>query len=320
MLEEEIAAIGAPQEKFSKNLLNMKMRLKKYIQAKKYAEAKIMREDVEELEEKELMMLEENHQKAMDKLRENKMKKQMSEYESIKARLEKNINSKLKQRMDEYEKLLLRIQNVHNDMSAKQTKEFNKIQSIHAKLLAKYNLDLDSIRDRQEYLREGRSVMNNESEKSQKSSLKNDFQPSINQSSQKQEPDQINSDDISNSKDMASIEAEEIMQDEVIEMSNSLSTNNKSNQEIEEIPIENDDKQSENMEQVKNSPYEQQYNEYTTQENEETTKKTQFKEPKKSFDSDDLVEPEDNVKGFNNFYRVQTKHFPSEESSEDEDK
>lgn len=320
MLEEEIAAIGAPQEKFSKNLLNMKMRLKKYIQSRKYAEAKIMREEVEELEEKELMMLEENHQKAMDKLRENKIKKQMNEYESIKARLEKNINSKLKQRMDEYEKLLLRIQNVHNDMSAKQTKEFNKIQSIHAKLLAKYNLDLDSIRDRQEYLREGRSYMNNESEQSQKSSLRNDFQPSINQSNQKDEPNQINSDDISNSKDLASIEAEEIMQNEVIEMSNSLSTNNKSNQEIEEIPIENFDKPSENTEQVKNSPSEQQYNEYTTQENEETPKKTHFKQPKKSFDSNDLVEPEDNVKGFNNFYRVQTKHFPSEESSEDEDK
>ena len=308
MLEEEIAAMGPPTEKFSKKLLNMKVRLTKLIQSKKYAEAKILREDVQDMEEKELMLLEVNHDKAINKLRENKKKKQQSEYESVKARLEKNINSKLKQRMEEYEKLLLRIQNVHNDMAAKQTKEFNKIQSIHAKLLAKYSLDLNSIRLRQEAMREERSVMNN---KSEQSSIRNEFEPSI-KDSQNGEYNKIKSEKYSYDKDAESIEVENVIEDEKIVMSNNSSSQKMSNQEIEEIPVETIEETNKNNSSTPKQGIDSELRQIPQRIKDKKENK------RLSYESDDLVEPEDNVKGFNNFYRVQTKHFPAE-SSEDED-
>ena len=154
LLEEEIEAMGDPPVKFSAELLDRKFKLKQLIKLKKYAEAKVIQEEVRRREEEELKAIEDNHKKAMEKLRENKRKKHKGEYEAVKARLEKNINAKLKQRMNEYEKLLMRIQNVHNEMSSKQAREFKKIQTVHAKLLSKYSLNINDVVSRHNQIAE----------------------------------------------------------------------------------------------------------------------------------------------------------------------
>ena len=154
MLEEEIEKMGQPTVKFSSGLLNKKYKLKFLVKAKNYSKAKELQEEIFIQEQQETHIAEENFLKSIDKLREKKQKKHISEYEAVKARLEKSINSKLKQRMTEYEQLLLRIQNCHNDMMNKQSVEFGKIQSTHAKLLAKYSLNIDDIANRYEHIQE----------------------------------------------------------------------------------------------------------------------------------------------------------------------
>ena len=154
LLEEEINKMGQPPVKFSSGLLNKKYKLKYLIKAKKYGQAKELQEEILEQEAIETDLANKNFEKSINKLRENKKKKHEGEYEAVKARLEKSINSKLKQRMTEYEQLLLRIQNCHNDMMNRQSVEFGKIQSIHAKLLAKYSLNIDDIASRYEHIQE----------------------------------------------------------------------------------------------------------------------------------------------------------------------
>ena len=154
MLEEEIDKMGQPPVKFSSGLLNKKYKLKYLIKSKKYSQAKELQGDIRQQEHIETEQAHRNFLKSIDKLREGKQKKHASEYEAVKARLEKSINSKLKQRMTEYEQLLLRIQNCHNDMMNRQSVEFGKIQSIHAKLLAKYSLNIDDIANRYEHIEE----------------------------------------------------------------------------------------------------------------------------------------------------------------------
>lgn len=154
LLEEEIQSMGDPPIKFSAELLDRKFKLRQLIKIKKYTEAKVVQEEVRALEERELRQIEEANQKALEKQRQNKRKKHRAEYETVKARLEKNINAKLKQRMNEYEKLLLRIQNVHNEMSSKQAREFKKIQTVHAKLLSKYSLNINDVVSRHNQLAE----------------------------------------------------------------------------------------------------------------------------------------------------------------------
>ena len=164
MLEEDIEKMGQPAVKFSSGLLNKKYKLKFLVKAKKYSQAKELQVDIKIQEKEETEIARENFLKSIDKLRENKQKKHVSEYEAVKARLEKSINSKLKQRMTEYEQLLLRIQNCHNDMMNKQSVEFGKIQSIHAKLLAKYSLNIDDIAHRYEHIEEEDPQMIHEEE------------------------------------------------------------------------------------------------------------------------------------------------------------
>ena len=148
LLEEEIEAFGPAPLKFSSKLLDKKYKLRQLIKIKDYTEAKHLKEELLAIEEKEVQIMENNHAKAMEKLRVSKRKKQETEYEAVKSRLEKNINSKLKQRMNQYEKMLLKIQNVHNDMMNKQSIEFNRIQKIHAKLLNKYSLNINDVTER----------------------------------------------------------------------------------------------------------------------------------------------------------------------------
>ena len=107
----------------------------------------------------------------MKKLETIKKKKHMSEYEAVKARLEKSINAKLKQRMTEYEQLLLRIQNCHNDMMNKQSVQFGKIQSVHAKLLTKHSLNIDDIANRYHQIHEEDPDMIHEDEEYEEKQL-----------------------------------------------------------------------------------------------------------------------------------------------------
>ena len=153
-LEEEINASQMPTVKYSAGLLNKQYKLKQLVKVKKYAAAKELQEDIRQQEIKETEAAQLNYGKSVEKMRENRAKKHAAEYEAVKARLEKSINSKLKQRMTEYEQLLLRIQNCHNDMMNKQSVEFGKIQAVHAKLLAKYNLNIDDLSNRYDQIQE----------------------------------------------------------------------------------------------------------------------------------------------------------------------
>ena len=152
MLEDDIRQMSLQNVKFSSSLLNNMHKLKFLVKTKNYSAAKELKHIIQKQEEREIGKAEANLMKRIQKLRANKQRKHTNEYNSIKARLEKSINSKLKQRMIEYERLLLRIQNCHNDMANRQFIEFGKIQSIHAKLLSKYSLNLDELSERQNYL------------------------------------------------------------------------------------------------------------------------------------------------------------------------
>lgn len=147
--------------------------------SKKYKEARELKEDIQKEEAKEIEELQKAHLKQMDKLREAKQKKQKTEVDALRARLEKNINAKLKQRMEEYEKLLLKIQNYHNEMLNKQSREFGRIQTVHAKLLAKYGLNIGDVTERhqdvgsQVYRSSRKSGRSGRSKKSQRSGRSN---------------------------------------------------------------------------------------------------------------------------------------------------
>lgn len=142
---------------------------------KKYKEAREIKEEIQKNEVEEAQSLQKSHSKQMDKLRVAKLKKQKTEEESVHARLEKNINAKLKQRMEEYEKLLLKIQNYHNEMLNKQSREFGRIQTVHAKLLAKYGLNIADVTERHEEVddRSYRSRRSNKSKRSNRSNKSN---------------------------------------------------------------------------------------------------------------------------------------------------
>lgn len=149
-LDAQINEIEMPPIKFSSDLLNKKYKLKFLIKSKNYTQAKEIQQEIKLQEEKETETAFMNMYKTVEKMKDAKRKKHNNESEAVKARLEKSINSKLKQRMEEYEKLLLRIQNCHNDLMNRQSVQFGRIQSIHAKLLSKYNLNIDDFSSRYE--------------------------------------------------------------------------------------------------------------------------------------------------------------------------
>ena len=316
LLEEEINAMGDPQIKFSGDLLDKKFKLKQLIKQKKYTEAKAAQEDIRGLEEKELVAMEENHLRAMEKLRENKRKKHKSEYESVKARLEKNINAKLKQRMNEYEKLLMRIQNVHNEMSSKQAREFKKIQSVHAKLLAKYSLNINDVVSRHNQIAEaGDSEDDSEEEPYHYNPPQHDIPPPYNR-------DEILEKHKKYGNGFASNDGE-VLQNERIE---TLKNDTKSDEEFGERELEVEPVYEE--EPVK-APKEEKVSDGETYTDEEgdtvhnlrnkvknVKKKKGKKKSKEKEDATDLMDSKDLPNSFNNFYRVETTNFPTEDSED----
>ena len=115
------------------------------IKNKKYQTAKILKEKIENRQEKETLEWERKFMEQREKQKELLTKKQRNEYEALKTRLEKSINTKLKMRMNDYDKLLQRIQNLQNELITKQTLQFSKIQSANAKILSKYDLNLNEL-------------------------------------------------------------------------------------------------------------------------------------------------------------------------------
>ncbi len=147
-IEEEIQKITPPSTKFSVSVINDRYRLNQLVRAKKYVDAKELKEDVERREEEEEYEWQRKFYGQLEKRKELLYKRQRNEYEALKARLEKSINAKLKQRMIEYEKLLQRIQNLQNELIIKQSLQFSKIQNLNAKLLAKFSLNLNDLQDK----------------------------------------------------------------------------------------------------------------------------------------------------------------------------
>jgi len=147
-VEEEISRVIPPPTKFSVNVLNSRYKLSQLIKLKKFMEAKELKEELDEEEQRETQVWEVKFFQQLDKRKELLYKKQKAEFESLKVRLEKNINAKLKQRMLEYEKLLQRIQNLQNELIAKQSLQFAKIQSTNSKVLTKYSLNLKNLEER----------------------------------------------------------------------------------------------------------------------------------------------------------------------------
>lgn len=326
LLEEEIQAMGDPPIKFSSELLNRKFKLKQLIKMKNYTEAKIVQEEIREKEEEELKQMEENHNKAMEKLRQNKRKKHKSEYESVKARLEKNINSKLKQRMNEYEKLLLRIQNVHNEMSSKQAREFKKIQTVHAKLLSKYSLNINDVVSRHNQIAEETDSDNSEP---------HDYQPMTQEINYKDEESYGNEENYNMS-------GGGVSSNENIE---EIKMNQPSDPEEKEVELhyvrdeqipEFGNESGSLRAHVKNdkSGHHDNYKEesYSDEEadvvpnlrnkvkNMKKKKKLKKKKAQETSESNtDHITSKELPNSFNNFYRVETKNFPSESSEESDD-
>ena len=144
-LEEEIARQQVPPVKFSSQLLDNNFKLEQLIRNKKYQTAKLLKEKIDLMQEAELEEWERKFHAQREKQKELLLKKQKNEYEALKTRLEKSINSKLKMRMNDYDKLLQRIQNLQNELITKQTLQFSKIQSANAKILSKYDLNLNEL-------------------------------------------------------------------------------------------------------------------------------------------------------------------------------
>lgn len=322
LLEEEIVAMGDPQVKFSADLLDKKFKLRQLIKQKKYTEAKAAQEDIRELEEKELVLMEENHLKAMEKMRAIKRKKHKAEYESVKARLEKNINAKLKQRMNEYEKLLMRIQNVHNEMSSKQAREFKKIQSVHAKLLAKYSLNINDVVSRHNLIAEE----GDSEEDSQEEQEGNPYQPL-----QHNIPPPYDRDEMLKNKKYGngygSHEGEVLKNERIETMKNDTEGDEGyEERELEVEPVYEEeiyetDKQGQKKEDSENETYSDE--EVDTVGNlrnkvKNMKKKTKGKKKKKKSKEDvtNLMDSKDLPNSFNNFYRVETTNFPTEDSED----
>lgn len=144
-LEEEISRQQTPPVKFSSELLDNNFKLEQLIRNKKYQTAKLLKEKIELRQEREVVEWERKFGEQRDKQKDLLAKKQRNEYEALKTRLEKSINTKLKMRMNDYDKLLQRIQNLQNELITKQTLQFSKIQSANAKILSKYELNLNEL-------------------------------------------------------------------------------------------------------------------------------------------------------------------------------
>lgn len=266
ILEEEIEAAGEPPIKFSADLLNKKFRLTQLIKIKKYTEAKLFKEELNQQEERELITMEENHIKSMNKLRETKRKKQISEYESVKARLEKNINSKLKQRMNEYEKLLLRIQNVHNDMSSKQAREFKSIQQLHSKLLAKYSLNIENATTRHAIIAEINSEYEDNSEieeiplnngaNEDSDTVQNDYEPLVETHKSESKASEYENDSYTHQEivELVSVEGGEVIKHERIELVKNTAPQQRSSDELIETEHIEEGVSSDHFENVHNFP------------------------------------------------------------------
>lgn len=332
LLEEEIEAMGDPPIKFSSELLDRKFKLKQLIKMKQYTEAKIIQEEVRIHEEKELKMLEEKHERAMEKLRENKRKKHSSEYESVKARLEKNINSKLKQRMNEYEKLLLRIQNVHNEMSSKQAREFKKIQSIHAKLLSKYSLNINDVVSRHNQMAEEAGEESSEEEPHDYQPMEGEMQPPDSEADYSppgygKESNGYNSQG----------EGEVLQNERIEELKNGGSESDEQEKEVEyaynqnvpEFTNSTGNSLRNNIKNLKGKKSRDDPQNYADEEADivpnlySKVKKGKGKKGKKKSnpeeDPTDLMTSKDLPNSFNNYYRVQTSNFNASESSEESD-
>ena len=144
-LEEEIGRQQTPPVKFSSELLDNNFKLEQLIRNKKYQTAKVLKEKIELKQEREVVEWERKFGEQREKQKDLLVKKQKNEYEALKTRLEKSINTKLKMRMNDYDKLLQRIQNLQNELITKQTLQFSKIQSANAKILSKYDLNLNEL-------------------------------------------------------------------------------------------------------------------------------------------------------------------------------
>lgn len=134
-----------PPVKYSSELLNSQFKFDQLIKNKKYQTAKLLKEKMEALVERENEEWELKFLAQREKQKELLRKKQTNEYEALKTRLEKSINTKLKMRMNDYDKLLQRIQNLQNELITKQTLQFSRIQSANAKILSKYDLNLSEL-------------------------------------------------------------------------------------------------------------------------------------------------------------------------------
>lgn len=144
-LEEEMARQQIPAVKYSSELLNSQFKFEQLIKNKKYQTAKLLKERMDTLIDKENEEWEVKFLGQREKQKELLRKKQTNEYEALKTRLEKSINTKLKMRMNDYDKLLQRIQNLQNELITKQTLQFSRIQSANAKILYKYDLNLNEL-------------------------------------------------------------------------------------------------------------------------------------------------------------------------------
>jgi len=134
-----------PQVKYSSDLLNSQFKFDQLIKNKKYQTAKLLKEKMDAMTEREIEEWELKFLAQREKQKELLRKKQTNEYEALKTRLEKSINTKLKMRMNDYDKLLQRIQNLQNELITKQTLQFSRIQSANAKILSKYDLNLSEL-------------------------------------------------------------------------------------------------------------------------------------------------------------------------------
>lgn len=103
-MEAEIEKIETPKAKLSSDLLNKKEQLRHLIKGKRYGQARLLKAEIEEMEETEILTWEQRFRDRLMRKKELLLKKQNNEYEALKTRLEKSINTKLKMRMTEYEK------------------------------------------------------------------------------------------------------------------------------------------------------------------------------------------------------------------------
>lgn len=144
-LEVEIQKIETPNPKLSSELLNKQVQLRHLIKSKKYGAARILKAEIQEMEQIERESWEHKFREMLQKKHDLLLLKQKNEFEAMKTRLEKAINSKLKQRMKAYDKLLHSIENVQHQTMNRQNREFGKVQAVNARVLAKYSLNLGEL-------------------------------------------------------------------------------------------------------------------------------------------------------------------------------